>query len=344
MLREIGRKLATVRYINVALGRPPSSDCSSIQEVRWCLSQVTTSRAEQSPSVTTNGQFRVGTRDCIELRPSVDSFRVGRAVYFHRPRNTDRDFYHPSHHLVLHYFRQKQDLYQERVYSIDLRFPMEWDHFNQFVDPNDLQNSATVPPQDLAWDHQLGVPGEQDDFSANNLADTTKNLPSLPTLNNRRRVSPMSTSRGPMRILGSMPSNTTLPKSTPLHLPPSAATAPTLPRTRALAKAKLMSTHPGSTHPAWRRTVRPAALLTQGSTSGVQQTLLLSFAKSSSPKSSQPPNTAANRPTRVLATLARSLGPQTRCIFNLYYYYMNRIVQCLDHLRDSKNSKYTDVL
>ena len=102
VLREIERKLATVRYINVALGRSPSSDCSSIQEVRWCLSQVTTSRAEHSPSVTTNGQLGIGTRDCIELRPSVDSFRVGRGVYFHRPCNTDRDFYHPCHHLVLH--------------------------------------------------------------------------------------------------------------------------------------------------------------------------------------------------------------------------------------------------
>ena len=151
---------------------------------------------------------------------------------------------------------------------------MEWDHFNQFVDPNDLQNGATVPPQDLDWDLQPGVPGEQDDFSAVNLADTTQTLPSLPTLNNRGRVPPMSTSRGAMRILGSRPPNTTLPKAGPQNLPPGAATAPTLLRTRALAKSKLMSTHPGSTHPAWRRAVRPAAPPTQASTPGVQQTLL----------------------------------------------------------------------
>ena len=151
---------------------------------------------------------------------------------------------------------------------------MEWDDFNQFVDPNDLQNNATVPPQDLPWDPQLGVPGEEDDFSANILADTTQKLPSLPTLNNRGRAPPMSTSRGPMRILGSRPQNTTLPKSTPLNLPPGAATAPTLPRTRALAKAKLMSTHPGSKHSAWCRTVRPAAPPTHANTPGVQQTLL----------------------------------------------------------------------
>ena len=61
----------------------------------------------------------------------------------------------------------------------------------------------------------------------------------------------------------------TLPKAGPQNLPPRAATAPTLPRTRALAKAKLMSTHPGSTDPAWRRTVRPAAPPTQARTPGV---------------------------------------------------------------------------
>ena len=151
---------------------------------------------------------------------------------------------------------------------------MEWDDFNQFVDPNDLQNSTIIPPQDLAWDLQSGVPGGQDDYSANNLADTTQNLPSLPTLDNRRKVPPMSTSRGPMRILGSRPPNTTLPKPGPLNLPPSAATAPTLPRTRALAKSKLMSAHLGSTPPVWRRAVRPAAAPTQARTAGVQQTLL----------------------------------------------------------------------
>ena len=151
---------------------------------------------------------------------------------------------------------------------------MEWDDFNQFVDPNDLHNGATVPPQDLDWDPQLGVPGEQDDFSAVNLADTTQTLPSLPTLNNRGRVPPMSTSRGAMRILGSRPPNITLPKAGSPNLPPSAATAPTLPRTRALAKAKLVSTGGGSTHPAWRRAMRPAAPLTQARTAGVQQRLL----------------------------------------------------------------------
>ena len=151
---------------------------------------------------------------------------------------------------------------------------MEWDDFNQFVDPNDLQNSTVAPPQDLAWDLQSGVPGGQDDYSANNLADTTQNLPSLPTLNNRGRVPSMSTSRGPMRILGSRPPNTTLPKPGPLNLPPSAATAPTLPQTRALAKSKLMSAHLGSTPPVGRRAVRPAAAPTQARTAGVQQTLL----------------------------------------------------------------------
>ena len=151
---------------------------------------------------------------------------------------------------------------------------MEWDDFNQFVDPNNLQNGATVPPQDLDWNLQPGVPGEQDNFSANNLADTSQNLPSLPTLNNRGRLPPMSTSRGPMRILGSRPPNTTLPKAGPQNLPRGAATAPTLPRTRALAKAKLMSTHLGSTHAGWRRAVRPAAPPTQASNTGVQQTLL----------------------------------------------------------------------
>ena len=151
---------------------------------------------------------------------------------------------------------------------------MEWDDFNQFVDPNDLQNNATLPPQDLAWDPQLGVPGEEDDFSANILADTTQKLPSLPTLDNRRKVPPMSTSRGPMRILGSRPPITTLPKPGPLNLPPSAATAPTLPLTRTLAKSKLMSAHLGSTPSVWRRAVRQAAAPTQARTAGVQQTLL----------------------------------------------------------------------
>ena len=166
------------------------------------------------------------------------------------------------------------DLYQKRAYSIDLRFGMEWDDFNQFVDPNDLQNGATVPAQDLAWDLQPGVPGDQDDFSANNLADTTQTLPSLPTSNNRGRLPPMSTSRGPMRILGSRPPNTTLTKAGPQNLPPGAATAPTLPRTRALAKAKLMSTQIRSTQPAWHGAVRPAPPPTQANTAGVQQTLL----------------------------------------------------------------------
>ena len=151
---------------------------------------------------------------------------------------------------------------------------MEGDDFNQFVDPNDLQSNATLPPQDLAWDPQLGEPGEEDDFSANILAGTTQKLPSLPTLNNRGRAPPMLTSRGPMRILGSRPPNTTLPKAGPQDLPPGAATAPTLPQTRALAKAKLMSTHLGSTHPVWRRAVHPAAPPTQARTAGVQQTLL----------------------------------------------------------------------
>ena len=151
---------------------------------------------------------------------------------------------------------------------------MEWDHFNQFVDLNDVQNNATVPPQDLGWDLQPDVSGEQNDFPANILADTTQNLPSVPTLNNRGRVPPMSTSRGPMRILGSRPPNTTLPSAGPQNLPPGAATAPTLPRTRALAKSKLMSAHLGSTPPVWRRTVRPAAPPTHANTLGVQQTLL----------------------------------------------------------------------
>ena len=42
VLRGTERKLATGQYITVALGRSPSLDCSSIRQLRWCLSQVTT--------------------------------------------------------------------------------------------------------------------------------------------------------------------------------------------------------------------------------------------------------------------------------------------------------------
>ena len=137
---------------------------------------------------------------------------------------------------------------------------MEWEHFNHFVDPDGLQGDGSVQPQDLAWDPQSGVVGGQDDFAALDVADTAPNFPSLPTLDTRARLPPTSTARGPMRKLGSRPPPTTFPSSTSRHLPPGgvsapnpslsggnapnpphAATNPHLPRTRALARAKLMS-------------------------------------------------------------------------------------------------------
>ena len=42
VLRGTERKLATGQYITVALGRSPSWGCSSIRQLWWCLSQVTT--------------------------------------------------------------------------------------------------------------------------------------------------------------------------------------------------------------------------------------------------------------------------------------------------------------
>lgn len=41
---------------------------------------------------------------------------------------------------------------------------MEWDHFNQFVDPDSLQGDPTVPPPDLAWYAQPSGLGGQGDL------------------------------------------------------------------------------------------------------------------------------------------------------------------------------------
>ena len=79
--RETERKLATGQYIIASLGRSPSSDCSSIQRVRWCLSQVTTSCAEHSPSVSSKTQLGIETWDCIvKLRTSVSFGGKGRLL------------------------------------------------------------------------------------------------------------------------------------------------------------------------------------------------------------------------------------------------------------------------
>jgi hypothetical protein len=69
-----------------------------------------------------------------------------------------------------------------------------------------------------------------------------------------------------MRSLASRPPNVARPKPTPRYLPQTAPTAPNLPRTRALAKAKLMFNQPG-----WRRAVHPTAPATQLRPAGVQQ-------------------------------------------------------------------------
>jgi hypothetical protein len=145
---------------------------------------------------------------------------------------------------------------------------MDWDHFNHFVDPAALQDDGIVQPQDLAWDPRPGALGGQDDFSTFGLPDTSQDLQGLPTLDSRGKVPAVSSSRAPIRSLESRALNAALPKPTPRNLPQGAATAPNLPRTRALAKSKLISNHLGL-----RRDVHPTPT-TQSRTTSLNPTLL----------------------------------------------------------------------
>jgi hypothetical protein len=65
------------------------------------------------------------------------------------------------------------------------------------------------------------------DFSTFGLPDTSQDLQGLPTLDNRGKVLPLSSSRVPIRSLGSRALNAALPKPTPRNLPQGPPLLPT---------------------------------------------------------------------------------------------------------------------